>query len=164
MATISKISPCLWSNHTAEEQANYYISLLPDSRINRIVRWPMDGTGPNEGRKKGDVLIVDFTLAGEPYSLLNGGPQFPYSEAVSLMIACDSQEEIDRLWAKIVGGGGKEVQCGWCTDKYGLSWQIAPKRLLELIADKDSAKAARAMNAMMQMVKLDLAAIEKAAG
>jgi predicted 3-demethylubiquinone-9 3-methyltransferase (glyoxalase superfamily) len=98
-----------------------------------------------------------------PYSRLNGGPQFPYSEAISLMIACDSQEEIDRLWAKIVGDGGKEVACGWCTDKYGLSWQIAPKRLLELIGDKDSAKAARAMAAMMQMVKLDVAAIEKAA-
>jgi predicted 3-demethylubiquinone-9 3-methyltransferase (glyoxalase superfamily) len=160
---VDKIAPCLWSNYRAEEQANYYISLFPDSQINRIVRWPMDGSGPNAGAKKGDVLVVDFTLAGKPYSLLNGGPQFPYSEAISLMIACDSQEEIDRLWSKIVGDGGKEVACGWCQDKYGLSWQIAPKRLLELIADKDSAKAARVMNAMMKMVKIDLATIEAAA-
>ena len=160
---MDKIAPCLWSNMKAEEQANYYVSLLPDSRINRIVRWPMDGSGPNAGAKKGDVLVVDFTLAGKPYSLLNGGPQFPYSNAVSLMIACDDQAEIDRLWAKIVGDGGKEVFCGWCEDKYGLPWQIAPKRLLELIADKDSAKAERAMNAMMQMVKIDLAKIEAAA-
>jgi predicted 3-demethylubiquinone-9 3-methyltransferase (glyoxalase superfamily) len=160
---VDKIAPCLWSNYRAEEQANYYISLFPDSQINRIVRWPMDGSGPNAGAKKGDVLVVDFTLAGKPYSLLNGGPQFPYSEAISLMIACDSQEEIDRLWSNIVGYGGKEVACGWCQDKYGLSWQIAPKRLLELIADKDSAKAARVMNAMMKMVKIDLATIEAAA-
>ena len=153
----------LWSNHKAEEQANYYVSLLPGSKINRIVRWPMEGSGPNAGRKKGDVLVVDFTLAGQSYSLLNGGPQFPYSEAVSIMVVCDGQAEVDRLWSKLIADGGKESACGWLKDKFGMSWQITPKRLLELIADKDSAKAARAMNAMMQMVKLDIAAIEAAA-
>ena len=153
----------LWSNFKAEEQANYYVSLLPDSKINRVVRWPMDGTGPNQGAKKGDVLVVDFTLAGKPYSLLNGGPQFPYSEAVSIMVVCDGQAEVDRLWSKLIGDGGKESACGWLKDKFGLSWQITPKRLLELISDADSAKASRAMNAMMEMVKLDVAKIEAAA-
>ena len=153
----------LWSNLQAEEQANYYVSLLPDSKINRIVRWPMNPDGPNEGRKKGDVLVVDFTLAGKPYSLLNGGPQFPYSEVVSLMVVCDGQAEVDRLWSKLIADGGKESVCGWLKDKFGLSWQITPKRLLDLIADKDTAKAARAMNAMMQMVKIDIAKIEAAA-
>jgi len=153
----------LWSNHKAEEQANYYVSLLPDSKINRIVRWPMTPDGPNEGRKKGDVLVVDFTLAGQSYSLLNGGPQFPYSEVVSIMVVCDSQAEVDKLWSKLIDDGGKESVCGWLKDKFGLSWQITPKRLLELIADKDTDKAARAMNAMMAMVKLDIAKIEAAA-
>ena len=160
---MTDIVPTLWSNFNAEEQANYYVSLLPGSRIDNIVRWPMDGTGPNQGAKKGDVLVVDFTIAGKRYSLLNGGPQFPYSEAVSLMIVVDTQAEIDRLWSKLIGDGGKESACGWLKDKFGLSWQITPKRLLELITDKDSDKAARAMNAMMDMVKLDIATIEKAA-
>ncbi len=159
---MTAISPCLWSNYKAEEQANYYVSLLPDSRIDRIVRWPIEGSGPNQGAKKGDVLTVDFTLAGKRYMLLNGGPQFPYTEAISLMITCESQAEVDRLWTKLIGDGGKEVACGWLKDKYGLAWQIVPKRLLELIADSDAAKAGRAMKAMMKMVKLDIAAIDTA--
>jgi len=160
---VTDIVLTLWSNFKAEEQANYYVSLLPDSRINRIVRWPMDGSGPNQGAKKGDVLVVDFTIAGKRYSLLNGGPQFPYSEAVSLMIVVDTQSEIDRLWSKLIGDGGQESACGWLKDKFGLSWQITPNRLLELISDTDSAKASRAMNAMMQMVKLDIAGLKRAA-
>ena len=160
---MTDIVPTLWSNFKAEEQANYYVSLLPDSQINRIVRWPMDGADPNAGAKKGDVLVVDFMLAGKRYSLLNGGPQFPYSEAVSLMIIVETQAELDRLWAKLIGDGGKESACGWLKDKFGLSWQITPKRLLDLIGDKDTGKASRAMNAMMAMVKLDIATIEAAA-
>jgi predicted 3-demethylubiquinone-9 3-methyltransferase (glyoxalase superfamily) len=153
----------LWSNHQAEEQANYYVSLLPGSKINRIVRWPMDGSGPNAGRKKGDVLVVDFTLAGQSYSLLNGGPLFPYSPVVSIMVVCDGQAEVDKLWSKLLADGGKESVCGWINDKFGMCWQITPKRLLDLIGDKDSAKAARAMNAMMEMVKIDIAKVEAAA-
>ena len=160
---MSDIVPTLWSNFKAEQQANYYVALLPDSRIDHIVRWPMDGTGPNQGAKQGDVLVVDFTIAGKRYSLLNGGPQFPYSEAVSLMIIVDTQAELDRLWSRLIGDGGKESVCGWLKDKFGLSWQITPKRLLELIGDQDTAKASRAMNAMMAMVKLDIAKIEAAA-
>ena len=161
--SVTDIVLTLWSNFKAEEQANYYVSLLPNSKINRIVRWPMDGSGPNHGAKKGDVLVVDFTLAGQSYSLLNGGPQFPYSEVVSLMVVVDTQAEVDKLWAKLIADGGKESVCGWLKDKFGLSWQITPRRLLELISDKNSAKAARAMNAMMEMVKIDVAKIEAAA-
>jgi predicted 3-demethylubiquinone-9 3-methyltransferase (glyoxalase superfamily) len=153
----------LWSNLKAEEQANYYVSLLPDSKINRIVRWPMDGSGPNQGRKKGDVLVVDFTLAGRPYSLLNGGSQFPYNPVDSLMVVCDGQAEVDKLWSRLLADGGKESVCGWINDKFGMCWQITPKKLIELIGDKDSDKAARAMNAMMQMVKIDIAKVEAAA-
>jgi len=153
----------LWSNFKAEEQANYYVSLVPNSKINHIMRWPMDGSGPNQGAKKGDVLVVDFTLAGQNYSLLNGGPQFPYSEVVSIMIVCDSQAEVDKLWNKMIGDGGKESQCGWLQDKFGMRWQITPRRLLELVNDKDTAKAERAMNAMMEMVKIDVAKVEAAA-
>lgn len=160
---MDKLSTCLWCNFTAEEQANYYVSLLPDSRINHVARWPMDGDGPNAGRKKGDVLVVEFTLAGRTYILLNGGPQFPYSETVSLSVDCKDQAEVDRLWDKLIKDGGKESQCGWLKDKYGLSWQIVPHRMYELLNDNDTAKAARAMGAMMQMVKLDIAKIEAAA-
>jgi predicted 3-demethylubiquinone-9 3-methyltransferase (glyoxalase superfamily) len=160
---MDKISPCLWCSGTAEEQANYYVSLLPDSRIDAVVRWPMDGTGPNAGVKKGAVLVVEFTVAGRSFQALNGPPLFPYSEAVSFSIDCKDQAEVDRLWDRLIKDGGKAVQCGWAKDKYGLSWQIVPHRLYELLRDKDTAKASRAMEAMMQMVKLDIAKIEAAA-
>jgi predicted 3-demethylubiquinone-9 3-methyltransferase (glyoxalase superfamily) len=160
---MDKITPCLWSNHKAEEQANYYVSLLPDSRIDQMLRWPMDGSGPNAGAKKGDVLAVDFTVAGRSFMLLNGGSQFPYTEATSMSVDCKDQAEVDRLWDKLIGDGGTPVACSWLKDKYGLSWQIVPHRLYELIHDKDTAKAARVMGAMMQMVKIDVATLEKAA-
>ena len=160
---MDKVSPCLWCNFDAEEQVNFYVSLLPDSRVNRVVRWPMDGTGPNQGRKKGDVLVIDFTLGGRNFIALVGGPTFPYTEAFSMSVTCDDQAEVDRLWAKLTADGGKEVACGWLKDKYGLAWQIVPRRMYELLADKDTAKAGRAMNAMMQMVKLDIGKIEAAA-
>jgi two-component system sensor histidine kinase QseC len=160
---MDKIAPCLWFNGNAEEAANFYVSIFPDSRMGEIARWPMDGTGPNAGAKKGDVLALDFTLAGRPFKALNGGIDFPFTNAVSLAVVCKDQAEIDLFWNTLTRNGGKEVFCGWLTDKYGLPWQIAPQRLYDLIGDKDSAKAARAMNAMMQMVKIDLAAIEKAA-
>jgi predicted 3-demethylubiquinone-9 3-methyltransferase (glyoxalase superfamily) len=160
---MDKPTPCLWCNGTAKEQAEYYVSLLPGSRVDAVTLWPMDGSGPNAGVKKGDVLVVDFTLAGRSFRALNGGPQFPYTEAISMSVDCKDQAEVDRLWNKLIGDGGTEVVCGWLKDKYGLAWQIAPQRLLELIADKDTARAARVMQAMMTMVKIDLAAIEKAA-
>jgi predicted 3-demethylubiquinone-9 3-methyltransferase (glyoxalase superfamily) len=156
---MTKITPCLWYNHDAEDAANFYITLFPDSRIDTVVRSPAD----NPSTKEGGVLVVEFTLAGQPYIGLNGGPQFPFTEAVSFQVRTEDQAETDRLWDAIVGNGGAESQCGWCKDKWGLSWQITPQRLLDLMADPDRGRARRAMGAMMEMKKIDIAAVEKAA-
>jgi predicted 3-demethylubiquinone-9 3-methyltransferase (glyoxalase superfamily) len=156
---MQKIVPCLWFGGQAEEAATFYVSLLPDSRIDRILRSPTDTpSGP-----EGSVLTVEFTLAGQRYLGLNGGSDHPFTQAVSFQILCQDQAEIDRLWTAL-SKGGEEVACGWLTDRWGLSWQITPARLIELINDPDRARAKRAMEAMMQMVKIDLAAIERAAG
>lgn len=156
---MQKIITTLWSNHTAEEQAEFYVTLVPDSRIDQINRSPIDTpSGP-----KGQVLTVILTIAGQQYCLLNGGPMFTHSEAVSFMILTEDQAETDRLWNAITGNGGQESMCGWCKDKWGISWQVTPRRLLQLTTDPDSAKAQRAMSAMMQMRKIDIAAIEAAA-
>jgi predicted 3-demethylubiquinone-9 3-methyltransferase (glyoxalase superfamily) len=156
---MQKITPFLsFINGDAEEAANFYVSLLPDSRIDRIFRSPVDTpSGP-----AGSVLTVEFTLAGTHYLALNKGPDCPFNEAVSFMISCDTQEEVDRLWTNL-SKGGEEIACGWLKDRWGLTWQITPRRLMELINDTDQARAKRAMEAMMQMVKIDIAAIERAA-
>jgi predicted 3-demethylubiquinone-9 3-methyltransferase (glyoxalase superfamily) len=155
---MQKIVPCLWFNGNAEEAAEFYVSLLPDSRIDRILKSPADTpSGP-----AGMVLTVEFTLAGVQYIGLNGGLQFPFTEAVSFQIYCDDQTEVDRLWAALTAGGS-EVACGWLKDRWGLSWQIVPKRMIELLNDPDIGRARRAQEAMMQMIKLDIAMIEQAA-
>ncbi len=156
---MSKITPVLWFDMKAEEAANFYISLLPDSRIDQVIRAPSD----NPSAPEGAVLVVDFTLAGQKYAGLNGGPRFTPNEAVSFQVATDDQAETDRLWDAIVGNGGAESQCGWCRDKWGFSWQITPRRLLELIVDADPDRARRAFEAMMPMRKIDIATIEAAA-
>ena len=156
---MDKIVPCLWYNYTAEEAANFYVTLLPDSRIDNVVRSPAD----NPSMKEGDVLVVEFTLAGKPYIGLNGGPLFHFTEAISMQVRTEDQEETDRLWEAITGNGGEESMCGWCKDRWGLSWQITPKRLLELNSDPDPARARRAMEAMLKMRKIDIAAVERAA-
>ncbi len=154
-----KITPCLWYDGAAEEAARFYVTLLPDSHVDDIVRAPADTpSGP-----AGYVILVHFTLAGQEFVGLNGGPQFPFTEAVSFQIHTDDQAETDRLWNAIVGNGGQESECSWCKDRWGLSWQIVPKRLLELIKDRDPGRAARAFNAMMTMRKIDIAALERAA-
>lgn len=156
---MSKIQPCLWYDGTAEEAANFYVSLLPDSRIDNVVKSPADTpSGP-----KGYVLLVEFTLAGQKFVGLNGGPQFPFTEAVSFQILTEDQAETDRLWNALTADGGQESECSWLKDRWGLSWQIVPKRLLELLADKDPGRAQRAMEAMMQMRKIDIATVERAA-
>jgi predicted 3-demethylubiquinone-9 3-methyltransferase (glyoxalase superfamily) len=155
---MQKVTPCLWFDGQAEQAANFYVSLLPDSRIDKVVRSPAD----NPSGPAGMVLVVDFTLAGSKFSGLNGGPMFKFTEAVSFQIHCDDQAEVDRLWAALLEGGLPSA-CGWLKDRWGLSWQIFPKRLLQLLADPDPARAKRAMEAMMTMVKIDLAEIEKAA-
>ena len=157
---MDKLTTCIWYNYTAEEAANFYASLLPDSRVTRVQRTPTD----TPSQKAGEVIVVEFEVLGQKFVGLNGGPMFPQTEAVSFMILTDSQEETDRLWSAIVGNGGAESACGWCKDKWGVNWQITPRRMMELIWDNpDPASAKRAMDAMMQMRKLDIATIERAA-
>ncbi len=157
---MDKLTTCIWYNYTAEEAANFYVSLLPDSRITRVQRTPADTPSQQEG----EVIVVEFELLGQKFIGLNGGPQFQQSEAVSFVIHTESQEETDRYWNAIVGNGGAESMCGWCKDKWGVNWQVTPKRLVELIFDNpDPAAGKRAMDAMMQMRKIDIATIERAA-
>ena len=155
---MSKITPCLWFDGQAEEAANFYVTLLPDSRIDKVVRSPAD----NPSTSKGEVLVVDFTLNGQKFSGLNGGPQFHFTEAVSFQIHCQDQAEVDRLWNAVLENGGKPSACGWINDRWGLSWQIFPEELLEMISSDDRAAAERAMTAMMDMVKIDLAKLREA--
>ena len=156
---MDKIVPCIWYNHDAEEAANFYVTLFPDSRIDNVMRSPTD----TPSNKEGDVLVVEFTLAGRPYIGLNGGPIFPHTEAFSMQVRTEDQAETDRLWDAIISNGGEESVCGWCKDRWGLSWQITPKRLLELNTDPDHDRAKRAMDAMLKMRKIDIAAVERAA-
>jgi predicted 3-demethylubiquinone-9 3-methyltransferase (glyoxalase superfamily) len=154
---MSKISPCLWFEREAEEAAKFYVSLLPGSRIDHVQRNVMD----SPGGKAGTVLVVDFTLAGHRFMALNGGKRFEYTPAVSFHVACADQAEVDRLWDALSDGGTIE-RCGWLRDRYGVSWQIVPAVLPKLLADPDRAKAQRVMEAMLQMVKLDIAGLQRA--
>jgi predicted 3-demethylubiquinone-9 3-methyltransferase (glyoxalase superfamily) len=155
---MDKITPCLWFDRDAEAAAHFYVSLFPDSRVDRVVRSPAETpSGP-----EGTVLVVEFTLAGRPHVGLNGGPQFPFTEAVSFQVRTEDQAETDRLW-RALSDGGEEGRCGWLKDRWGLSWQIAPRRLLELMADPDRDRARRATEAMLAMGRIDIAAVERAA-
>jgi predicted 3-demethylubiquinone-9 3-methyltransferase (glyoxalase superfamily) len=153
-----KISTWLWFDTEGEEAAEFYCSLFPDSKITGVQRYGEAGPRP-----AGTAMVVTFQLDGRPFAALNGGPEFSFSEAVSLMVECEDQEEVDRYWNAFVGGGGQESDCGWCKDRYGFSWQIVPRRLQQLLADPDPARAQRAMAAMLQMKKIDVAALEAAA-
>jgi predicted 3-demethylubiquinone-9 3-methyltransferase (glyoxalase superfamily) len=155
---MSKISPCLWFVSEAEEAANFYVSLLPNSRIEKIQR----NTTDTPGGKAGTVLVVDFTLAGQRFLALNGGMKIEYTHAVSFMIDCADQAEVDRLWDALLADGGKADQCGWLKDRYGVFWQIVPKALMTYIGGSDSAGAQRAMQAMLGMVKLDIEGLKRA--
>ena len=154
----SRISPCLWFDGQAEEAAKFYVSIFPNSKIGRISRYGDAGPGP-----KGSVMTVAFTLDGQEFLGLNGGPQFKFTEAVSFTVYCDTQKEVDSYWTKLTAGGGKEVQCGWVKDRFGLSWQIVPSVLPKLVADKDPKKVERVMRSMLGMKKLDIAALKAAA-
>ena len=154
----AKNTICLWYDGDAEAAARFYAETFPDSRVGAVHRSP--GDYPNG--KQGDVLTVEFTVAGIPCIGLNGGPMFKHSEAFSFQIATDNQTETDRLWKAIVGNGGQESQCGWCKDRWGLSWQITPRALIDAITDSDPAAAKRAFEAMMEMQKIDIAKIEAA--
>jgi predicted 3-demethylubiquinone-9 3-methyltransferase (glyoxalase superfamily) len=151
-----KISPFLWFDTQAEAAAKHYVSIFPRSKIVKIARYGEAGPGP-----KGSVMTVEFVLDGQTHIALNGGPLFKFTEAVSLSVACKTQEEVDRYWNKLSAGGEKS-QCGWLKDKYGLSWQITPTILGQLMSDPDPAKAKRVMEAMLKMKKLDIAKLKQA--
>jgi len=151
-----KIQPCLWFNKNAEEAARFYAATFPDSRVTAVHKSPSD----YPDGKAGDVLTVEFTVLGQPFVGLNGGPAFAFDEAISFQVFTDTQEETDRYWNAIVSNGGQESECSWCKDKFGVSWQIVPRVLIDAINDADTAVAKRAMEAMMTMKKIDIARIE----
>ena len=153
-----KNAVCLWYNHDAEEAATFYAGIFPDTSVGRIIRAP----GDYPDGKQGDVLVVEFTCMGIPVIGLNGGPIFPQSEAFSFQVITEDQKETDRYWNAIVDNGGQESQCGWCKDRFGVSWQITPRQLMEIYSDADPAATKRAFEAMGTMRKIDIAAIEAA--
>lgn len=151
----AKIQPCLWFDGNAEEAARFYADTFPETRIDAVNRAPDD----YPAGKKGDVLTIEMTILGMPFLLLNGGPEFAFNAAVSFQVATDDQAETDRYWKAITENGGEEIACGWCRDRFGLSWQITPKRLTEL---QGGEPAQRAFKAMMDMIKIDIAALDRA--
>jgi predicted 3-demethylubiquinone-9 3-methyltransferase (glyoxalase superfamily) len=153
---MQKISPMLWFDGQAEEAAKFYVSVFKNSKIKTITHYGDEPPG-----RKGQVMTVDFVLDGQEFTALNGGPQFKFTEAISLVINCETQEEIDYYWEKLTADGGEEVQCGWLADKFGLSWQVVPGKFFEEW-DKDPAGLQRVMHEVMQMKKLDLAKMQKA--
>ena len=155
---MSKISPCLWFDGEAEEAAKFYVSLLPDSKIETIQKNVIDSVSG----KAGSVLVVEFTLAGQRFMALNGGMRVEYTHAISFKIDCADQAEIDRLWEALCAGGGQAERCGWLRDRYGVFWQIVPGALPKYLGGEDRAGAQRAMQALLGMVKLDIAALKKA--
>ena len=158
---MQKITPFLWFNDNAEEAVKFYTSIFKNSKIGKIARYGEEGE-KIAGRPKGSVMTVEFQIEGQEFVALNGGPIFKFTEAISFVVNCETQEEVDYYWEKL-SASGKEVQCGWLTDKFGLSWQIVPTVLGELLSDKDAAKSQRVMQAMLKMVKLDIKKLKQAA-
>ena len=156
-----RITPFLWFDDQAEQAAKFYVSIFKNSKVGKIARYDKSGAKAS-GRPAGTVMTVEFKLDGLEFVALNGGPIFPFTEAISLVVNCKTQAEVDYYWKKL-SAGGKEVQCGWLKDKYGVSWQIVPTVLGELVSSNDSAKAHRVMEAMLQMVKLDIKKLKAAA-
>lgn len=153
---MQKITPFLWFDNQAEEAANFYVSIFKNSKIGEIRRYGDAGPGP-----KGSVMTISFQLEGEQFVALNGGPHFKFTPAISLFVNCETQQEVDELWEKLLAGGRKD-RCGWLQDKFGLSWQIIPKQLMEMLGDKDPAKSQNVMNAMLQMDKIDVDELKRA--
>ena len=153
---MQKITPCLWYENNAEEAANHYISIFRNSQITSVTRYGDAGPGP-----KGSVMTIAFQLEGQDFIALNGGPMFQFTEAISLSVDCKTQQEVDDLWEKL-SAGGEPGQCGWLKDKYGLSWQIVPSCLIEMLQDEDPQKSKRVMEAMLQMRKMDIEALRRA--
>jgi predicted 3-demethylubiquinone-9 3-methyltransferase (glyoxalase superfamily) len=155
---MQKISPFIWFDNNAEEAMNFYLSVFKDSKVIRVARNPLGGPGSGDA-----LLVASIQLEGQEIILMNGGPGHPQTDALSLTISCNSQEEVDYYWSKLLEDGGKEIACGWLKDRFGLYWQVTPVILPQLLSDPDREKAARVMQAMMKMIKLDIAAVEAAA-
>ncbi|HLX83179.1 MAG TPA: VOC family protein [Terriglobales bacterium] len=153
---MQKITPFLWFDGKAEEAANFYVSIFKNSKIDHIARYRDAGPGP-----KGTVMVVGFQIEGQKFTALNGGPIYTFSPAISFYVNCETQAEVDELWDKL-SAGGKEIQCGWLTDRYGVSWQIIPNTLMELMQDKDPVKSQRVFQAMLKMVKIDIEGLKRA--
>jgi predicted 3-demethylubiquinone-9 3-methyltransferase (glyoxalase superfamily) len=159
---VQRITPCLWFDTQAEEAAKFYTSIFKNSRIGRISRYGKEGHDIH-GRPEGSVMTVEFELNGQPFTALNGGPVFKFNEAVSFQVYCESQQELDHYWEKLgKGGDAKAQQCGWLKDQYGVSWQIVPAVLANMLQDKDTHKSERVMKELLQMKKLDIARLERA--
>ena len=157
MSSKQKIKTFLWFDNNAEEAMNFYVSIFKNSKVLGVARYGDAGPGP-----KGSVMSATFQLEGQEFIALNGGPLFKFTEAISLFVSCETQEEVDDLWKKLTAGGGAPSQCGWLKDKFGLSWQIIPTALMELASDKDPAKSKRVMEAMLQMTKIDISKLKAA--
>ena len=155
-----KIAPCLWFDTEAEEAAKFYVSIFKNSKITTVARFPDEGKEIH-GKDAGSVMTVAFELAGQSFVALNGGPQFKFDEAISFQVYCESQDEVDYFWSRLTEGG-EEGPCGWLKDRYGLSWQVVPVALLEMMLDRDASKSARVMKAFMQMKKFDIEALKRA--
>lgn len=162
MKTVQRITPFLWFDTQAEEAVKFYTSIFKKSKIGNIARYDKAGEKVS-GRPAGSVMTVEFQIEGQDFIALNGGPIFKFNESISFVVNCRTQKEVDYYWKKLTSGGGKEVQCGWLTDKFGLSWQIVPTVLNELMGSKDAAKSQRVMEAMLKMVKLDIKKLKQAA-
>ena len=154
---MQKISPFLWFDGQAQEAVAFYLSVFPHAKAGKVMRFGDAGPGP-----KGSVLTASFELDGQEFTAINGGPEYKFTPAISFMIPCDTQQKVDDYWRKLTADGGQPVQCGWLTDKYGVSWQVTPVVLRDMLMDKDPARANRVMQAMMKMVKIDIAALERA--
>ncbi|GMV59854.1 MAG: VOC family protein [Betaproteobacteria bacterium] len=162
MKITSRITPCLWFDHQAEEAANFYVSIFPNSKITATTRYGEAGQEIH-GRRPGSVMTVEFELDGQPFTALNGGPLFKFTEAISLQINCETQQEVDHYWDRLTAGGDPNAQqCGWLKDRYGVSWQVVPTVIVRYISDPDRRKSDRVMRALLQMKKLDIAALERA--
>jgi predicted 3-demethylubiquinone-9 3-methyltransferase (glyoxalase superfamily) len=157
----SKITPCLWFDTEAEDAANFYVSIFKNSKITQISRYGQEGFEIH-GKKAGTVMTAAFELEGQSFVALNGGPQFKFDEAISFQVSCESQQEIDYFWSKLLAGGGSEGPCGWLKDRFGLSWQVVPAALIEMLLDKDAAKVGRVTKAFLQMKKFDIAELKRA--
>jgi predicted 3-demethylubiquinone-9 3-methyltransferase (glyoxalase superfamily) len=158
---MQKITPFLWFDNQAEEAAKFYTSVFKNSKIGKILRYD-EASAKAAGRPAGSVLTVEFEIGGQKFTALNGGPQFKFNESVSFVVNCDTQKEVDYFWEKLTADGGQESQCGWLKDKFGVSWQVVPTVLIEMLKDKDSEKSKRVMKAMLQMQKIDIKKLKAA--